>query len=76
MIYKLTGKIPPKARPRLGNGWAYQPFKYREWKKDAILQLLNQYRPTEPINRAEVSISIGGKQRGDKNIKNKPLSNC
>jgi Holliday junction resolvase RusA-like endonuclease len=65
MIYQLTGKITPKARPRLGNGRAYLPANYRDWKEDAILQLLTQSRLLEPMTRAEVAIAIGGKQTGD-----------
>jgi Holliday junction resolvase RusA-like endonuclease len=65
MNYQLTGKITPKARPRLGSGGAYLPSKYRDWKDDAIAQLLTQSRPPHPIDKAEISISIGGKQRGD-----------
>ncbi|WP_373546358.1 RusA family crossover junction endodeoxyribonuclease [Chamaesiphon sp.] len=65
MNYQLTGKITPKARPRLGRGGAYLPSNYRDWKDDAIAQLLAQSRPPEPIARAKVSIAIGGKQRGD-----------
>jgi Holliday junction resolvase RusA-like endonuclease len=65
MIYKLTGKITPKARPRLGRGGVHLPANYRDWKKNAILQLLAQSRPLEPLAKAEVSIAIGGGQRGD-----------
>ncbi|WP_373538776.1 RusA family crossover junction endodeoxyribonuclease [Chamaesiphon sp.] len=65
MNYQLTGNITPKARPRLGRGGAYLPNKYRDWKEDAIAQLLTQSRPPEPIAKTEVSIAIGGKQRGD-----------
>jgi Holliday junction resolvase RusA-like endonuclease len=65
MNYQLTGKITPKARPRLGRGGAHLPANYRDWKNDAILQLLTQSRPLEPLAKAEVSIAIGGKQRGD-----------
>jgi Holliday junction resolvase RusA-like endonuclease len=63
--YQLIGKIVPKARPRLGNGRAYLPDNYRDWKDDAIAQLLTQSRPPDPMAKAEVSIAIGGKQRGD-----------
>ena len=65
MNYQLTGKITPKARPRLGRGGVHLPSNYRDWKADAIAQLLTQSRPLEPMARAEVSIGIGGKQRGD-----------
>ncbi len=65
MRYQLTGNITPKARPRLGRGGVHLPAKYRDWKDNAIAELLTQSRPMEPISRAEVSISVGGKQRGD-----------
>ena len=63
--YRLTGKITPKARPRLGQGRAYLPQNYRDWKDDAIVQLITQSLPAQPITRAEVAIAIGGKQTGD-----------
>jgi Holliday junction resolvase RusA-like endonuclease len=63
--YQLTGNITPKARPRLGRGGAYLPDKYRDWKEDAILQLLTQTPPPQPLDKAVISIAIGGKQRGD-----------
>lgn len=63
--YHLTGKITAKARPRLSKGHAYLPSKYRDWKESAILELRTQLAPTEPISRCEISIIIGGKQRGD-----------
>lgn len=65
MKYTLTGKVTPKARPRFGGGRAYLPAKYRDWKENAIIELLSQSRPSIPISRAEVSIEIGGKQTGD-----------
>jgi Holliday junction resolvase RusA-like endonuclease len=65
MIYQLTGKITPKARPRLGQGRAYLPQNYRDWKEDAIVQLITQSLPAQPMTRAEVAIAIGGKQTGD-----------
>jgi Holliday junction resolvase RusA-like endonuclease len=65
MNYQLNGKITPKARPRLGNGRAYLPSKYRDWKADAIAQLLTQSRPPQPIDKASIAISVGRGQRGD-----------
>jgi Holliday junction resolvase RusA-like endonuclease len=65
MIYKLTGKITPKARPRLGKGRAFLPANYRDWKQNAIDELLTQTRPPDPMAKAEISIAIGGGQRGD-----------
>ncbi len=65
MKYQLTGKITPKARPRLGRGGAHLPANYRDWKESAITELISQSLPTNPLVKAEVSISIGGKQRGD-----------
>jgi Holliday junction resolvase RusA-like endonuclease len=41
------------------------PAKYRNWKANAIAQLLAQSRPVRPIEKATISIGIGGKQRGD-----------
>jgi len=63
--YILTGKITPKARPRLGSGGAYLPSKYRAWKNDAIAQLFGQRQGLPPISKCQIEIEIGGKQRGD-----------
>jgi Holliday junction resolvase RusA-like endonuclease len=65
MKYTLTGKVVPKARPRFGGGRAYLPQRYRDWKENAIIELLSQTRPIEPISKAEVSIELFGSHRGD-----------
>lgn len=63
--YKLTGKIVPKARPRISNGRAFMPANYRDWKDDAIFQLRQQCNQVAPIEKCQLEIEIGGKQRGD-----------
>lgn len=63
--YKLTGKVVPKARPRFGGSRAYLPQRYRDWKANAIAELLTQSRPLEPIAKAEISIDLFGSHRGD-----------
>ena len=65
MRYTLIGKVTPKARPRFGSGRAYLPQKYRDWKDNAIIELLSQSGQTEPIARAEISIELFGGHRGD-----------
>lgn len=65
MRYTLTGKVTPKQRPRFGSGRAYLPSKYRDWKDNAIAELLSQSRPPNPIDKAEVSIDLFGSHRGD-----------
>jgi Holliday junction resolvase RusA-like endonuclease len=65
MKYILTGKVVPKARPRFGGSRAYLPPRYRDWKENAIAELLSQTRPPEPIAKAEVSIDLFGSHRGD-----------
>ena len=65
MKYQLSGKITPKARPRLGRGRAYLPENYRNWKDNAIIELLTQVQPIAPITRAQISIQIFGSMRGD-----------
>ena len=65
MKYILTGKVTPKQRPRFGGGHAYLPSKYRDWKENAIIELLSQSRPIEPISKAEISIQLYGAMRGD-----------
>jgi Holliday junction resolvase RusA-like endonuclease len=63
--FKLEGKIVPKARPRVGNGRGYLPSNYREWKNDAIVQLFSQHQMSRLIEKCQIEIEIGGKQRGD-----------
>jgi Holliday junction resolvase RusA-like endonuclease len=41
------------------------PANYRDWKESAIIELLTQSRPPDPMAKAEISIAIGGRQRGD-----------
>lgn len=65
MRYTLTGKVTPKARPRFGGGRAYLPQKYRDWKDNAIVELLSQSGQTGQIMRAEISIDLFGAHRGD-----------
>lgn len=65
LLFKLEGKITPKARPRLGGGRAYLPDNYRRWKNDAIAQLFSQRQGLDPISKCQIEIEIGGKQIGD-----------
>jgi Holliday junction resolvase RusA-like endonuclease len=65
ILFTLTGRIIPKARPRLSYGHAYTPKNYKDWKANAIGQLALQYGGLPPINKATVSVEIGGKHRGD-----------
>lgn len=62
----LSGKITPKARPRVSGGHAYLPANYRKWKDAAIASLRLQIPDSwQPRCGVSVSIAIGGKQRGD-----------
>ena len=49
----------------MGGCQAYLPSKYRDWKEAAIIELLSQSRPLEPISKAEVLIELYGSHRGD-----------
>lgn len=58
--------IVPKARPRLGSGMAYLPERYRDWKKEAELDLRSQVaRDFIQFTTASVAIKIIGSVRGD-----------
>lgn len=61
----LSGEITPKARPRLLKNHAYLPEKYRNWKKDTIATLREQWtRPS--LKKTEVVVITGARgQRGD-----------
>lgn len=68
----LPGKVVPKARPRVARGRAYLPSAYRQWKQDAIVELLSQLsqlgscaRAALPLNKASVEIVLTGAMRGD-----------
>lgn len=63
--YTLSGKVVPKARPRFGGGRAFLPQRYRDWKDNALAELLSQSCPPIPISKAEVSIDLFGGHRGD-----------
>ena len=64
--FNLNGPIVPKARPRVTKRGAHMPENYRDWKEGAIAELSNQYQG-EPLEWAEVTISLSGKhnRQGD-----------
>lgn len=63
---RLEGNITPKARPRVSRGSAYLPKRYREWKEQAISQLISQLPPThKPLGKCAVAINLYGSLRGD-----------
>lgn len=63
----LPGKVSPKARPRFNSGQAYLPQNYRQWKKDALVEVLCQLGDGAdlPLTTAQVEVSLTGKHRGD-----------
>ena len=64
--FSLNGPIVPKARPRVTKRGSHLPENYREWKDAAIADIESQYQG-EPLEYAEVTISLTGKhnRQGD-----------
>ncbi len=60
----IEGPICPKARPRFSGRRAHLPPRYRDWKAQAIAQILAQYEGP-PIARAAIEIKFYGPLRGD-----------
>jgi Holliday junction resolvase RusA-like endonuclease len=65
ILFTLTGRVVPKARPRVAYGHGYLPKNYRSWKSEAVRQLALQYGGLPPISAAQISVELGGKHRGD-----------
>jgi len=64
MMFKLTGCIIPKARPRVTKFGTYLPGSYKFWKDCAITELRVQaasQRLVSTIDKAHVSIVLIGK---------------
>lgn len=60
--YLLKGAIAPKARPRRGkNGSMFLPENYRNWKNDAIAQLIDAGLPEKPIEACQLEVILIGK---------------
>jgi len=59
----INGKCIPKARPRF-SGHAYTPIKYKEWKDNAIKELIFQY-DGKPLTSTSIDIGFNGNHRGD-----------
>lgn len=64
--FNLDGFIVPKARARTTANGTFMPHKYNDWKQGAIADISSQYRG-EPLEHAEVTISLTGKhnRQGD-----------
>lgn len=61
----LLGAVVPKARPRF-SGHAYLPKRYRQWKTEAITQIIAQLPPGWiPLERSHISLELIGSHRGD-----------
>ena len=63
--FQIDGEIVPKARPRVTRGKAYLPQRYRNWKNQAISQLLSQRTIVDPLKKVIIKIELYGKLRGD-----------
>ena len=62
----LTGRIIPKARPRVTRGQAYLPSNYRDWKEKSITEIISQLPlGWRPFTQACVAIQLQGSMRGD-----------
>ncbi len=67
MELQLSGRVVPKARPRMARGKVpFLPKPYKLWKEDAIHQLQLQLPwAFRTIETASIEIEIFGQARGD-----------
>lgn len=63
--FTIPGKVVPKARPRINGRQAYLPSGYRTWRNTALIELLAQEKPVNPMNSVCVGIKFYGFHRGD-----------
>lgn len=62
--FTLEGAIVPKARPRVTDRGTFMPAKYRDWKEEAIADLICQSRQklsVFPIDSCGIIINLLGK---------------
>jgi Holliday junction resolvase RusA-like endonuclease len=63
--FKLSGRVTPKARPRVSRKKAYLPSNYRLWRNTALVELHEQSRPIIPLTSASIGIQFFGSHKGD-----------
>lgn len=65
----IGGPVTPKSRPKVTSNGTYFPERYRNWRQMAEREILTSLslsdRAALPISKAEVSIQLIGKHRGD-----------
>ena len=65
----IPGVCVPKARPKVTSRGTYFPERYQTWRQTAEWEILATLSPSDraalPIHRAEVSIHLVGRHRGD-----------
>lgn len=67
---ELSGKVVPKARPRVTRKGTFMPQRYTEWRKEAARELERQGVPAIQIERSEIEISFIGKHNGNADLDN------
>lgn len=63
--FTLTGAVVAKARPRVTRQGTFLPQKYRDWKEEAIAELLSQRTRYKSLEEVTISIELYGTCRGD-----------
>jgi Holliday junction resolvase RusA-like endonuclease len=56
--FKLTGRIVPKARPRLSGSRVHLPENYRNWKELAVSDLIDQKTPDLMPIKSPILLSV------------------
>jgi Holliday junction resolvase RusA-like endonuclease len=64
-VFKLSGRVTPKARPRVSGKKAYLPCNYRLWRNTALIELHGQSKPSIPLKSASIGIQFFGNHQGD-----------
>lgn len=67
IVFWISGRVIPKARPRITSTKAYLPSNYREWRRMAEIVIASQIvnKSKLPLAIALIEVNLTGKHRGD-----------
>lgn len=57
-VFNISGRVTPKARPRINGKKAYLPSNYRLWRSVALIELYKQPKPVIPLKSASIGIQF------------------
>jgi Holliday junction resolvase RusA-like endonuclease len=64
-VFRISGRVVPKARPRINGKKAYLPSNYRLWRSTALIELHEQSKLSIPLKSASIGIQFFGNHQGD-----------